>query len=365
MIDDKEGAVVPASQISLEGIQPADYEKLDRYTQILLKEATSALSKYLPEALPQEPTEVLIGVVPNYLGRLQGKHYIGFERDPDLDPVANGMKALMQNMEWAQETFKLFGELEIERFKSIDAKAETGDYDFTEIDQQMAHNRELVKQRPRPEVKPEPKDWHNPEKLLEGSGQFSELSWRGVYSLVHELIHQKQAELNPAAFPDLATPELEDKDPDTIPHRELYDLLVESHRENSRSQITDSLFYPVVEGMAVIGSLYVMGKLADELTASNEEDAANRIRVLRRSSLHTEAVISSRKEKEGNGSYEANYAEGIRLMRKLSENLGFENLPNFLVNVDLAACRQMTKGSPEYQQIVNNPSLLPKLPQVA
>ncbi len=361
MLDNEE--VLRSSQTLDNKVQTPEQDKSNKYADILLKEATLLISRYLPEVLPQEPTEIFIGVVPQYIGKFKGKHCISFERDSNLDPMVKALEGVIQATTWFKEQLKLFFELEDERIRLIVAKAEKGEFDFEEIDRRFDRERELVKQKSRLEVRVEPKDQDEPEKLLKGPSQYSVDSWRGVYMLVHELIHQKQAELNPAAFPVLTSPRLDSIDPEVITRDQLYDLLIESHKAHSRTE-SKSIFDPVIEGIAVLGAFYVMGKFADDLAVSDEKDAANKIRAVRKNSIHQEVIASRRKIREGNDEdYDLNYAEGFNIMRKLYKRFGLENLPKVLAKVDLVACQQITKGSPEYQQIIENPALLPGLHQ--
>ncbi|MBI4038539.1 hypothetical protein HY384_01125 [Candidatus Daviesbacteria bacterium] len=54
-------------------------EWLFLYGKIIYNEATSLLAKYLPQAFPQESTEVLFDIQPLYLGKFKGKHYIAIQ----------------------------------------------------------------------------------------------------------------------------------------------------------------------------------------------------------------------------------------------------------------------------------------------
>lgn len=364
MVDSGEG-LKPDQNLASEAQRP-EQDKLNLYADILHKEATSLLSRYLPEALPLEPTEVFIGVVPNYLGKFKDKHCIALERDEDQDPAIQAVKEYSRDLEWIYEQLKLNDELETERTRLVEVKAEKGEFDFADIDAKIDHELELVKQRPKPEPEIETKDFEEPEKLLQGQSQYSIDSWTNVYMLVHELIHQKQAELNPSAFFVLTSPELDRIDPDTIARDKLYGLLIESHRAQARTQSKDSLFDSVIEGMAVLGSFYVMGRLADDLAKSGEKDVADKVREVRKTRIHDEVINSKRMARTGeDGNYSLNYAKGIGMMRKLYKQFGLENAPKMLAAVDLIACRQITKDSPQYQQIMENPALLPGLPQAA
>lgn len=53
------------------------------------------------------------------------------------------------------------------------------------------------------------------------------------------------------------------------------------------------------------------------------------------------------------------------MMRKLYKQFGVVNTPRMLQAVDLSVCRAISKVSPEYQQIMSNPALLPGLQKAA
>lgn len=367
-MEDHKEALGSSGSGMIETMQPVEQNRVGLYERVLFREATTLLGKYLPEALPQEPNEIFIGVIPQYIGRFKDKHYIALERDPQLDPVVQILEKSLEDMRWFEKQQKLLHDLESERFRLVKAKADKGELDFEEIDERIDREREKVKQMPRPEPeKAQPKDWEEPEKLLQGRSQYSVDSWWGIYMLVHELIHQKQAELNPSAFPVLTSPALDSIDPDTINRHELYELLIDAHKAHTRTlQNKDSLFHPVIEGMAVLGAFYVMGRFVGDLTTSGEKDIADKVREVRKTQINREMVEPKRKARAGeDNNYSIKYAEGMGIMRKLYKQFGLENTPRILASVDLSSCRQIAKDSPQYKQIMENPSLLPGLPQAA
>ncbi len=368
MTDHKEVLAPNGAGVETEPMLSDEENGAGLYERVLLGEATNLLGEYLPEALPQEPTEIFVGVVPQYIGKFKGKHCIALERDPQLDPIVQAMTKYLQALQRFEEQDRLLDELESERFRLIKAKVNKGEYDFEEIDERIDREEEAVIQMPRPEPKKaEPKDWQEPEKLLQGTNQYSIDSWRGVYMLVHELIHQRQAELNPSAFPVLTSPELDSIDPDSVNRSELYDLLLKAHKAHTGTQQPkDSLFDPVIEGMAVLGSFYVMGRFVKDLTASGEIDMADKVRRVRKTAINHEMVEPKRKERAGEDNiHNLIYAEGMGVMRKLYKQFGIENIPRILASVDLSACRQIAKNSPQYKQMMENPALLPGLQQAA
>lgn len=187
----------------------------------------------------------------------------------------------------------------------------------------------------------------------------------GIYSLVHEMIHQRQAELNPDAFPQLSSPELDTLDPAITPRDNLRRSLTEAHKSWVRTTGKDSLFEPVIEGMGVVGSFYVLGRLANDLMKSGQTDVAVRIRQARNERVHFELVQTERRRERGDIiNYNLHYVEGSRIIRKLYKQFG-EQTPNLLTSVDLSACRKIAKGSLQYQQIMDNPASLPGLSKAA
>lgn len=70
------------------------------------------------------------------------------------------------------------------------------------------------------------------------------------------------------------------------------------------------------------------------------------------------------KREEGVGevdSYNLHYVEGVGIIRKLYRQFGVENTPELLKSVDLTTCRGIVKDDPRYQQMMENPALLPGL----
>lgn len=339
-----------------------DQDKLNLYKRIIYRDATALLARYLPVAFPQEPSEIFIGTSPFYVGKFRGKHYISLERDPRLDPMAQILENSLEDLQWLKEQWRLFTELEDERFRLVSAKAEKGELDFEDIDQRIDEKWTLIKERQKPAYDKRLQPHQDPEALAQGPNQYQPESWRHIYSLVHELIHQRQAELNPSAFKHLTSPELESTNPETVNGGQLIDLLIESHRVYNRTHKEDSIFYPVIEGMAALGAFYVMSRFVDELTGAGEGEAASRLREVRRNMIRNEIINPKRSAKDDRGdNYSSYYHEGLDIMRKLYKTFGLQNIPQMLATVDLVACRGIIRGSQEYQQIIDNPGQLPGL----
>lgn len=313
-------------------------EKEQLYGDVIHKEARFLLIRYLPEVLPQEPTEIFLNVFPQYIGKFKGKHFVAAERVVYSHAQQKQFDEMMKRHKDSWEEF------------------------LKELDEQFSSSKE----EPEPEPKPEPEDWEEPERLLEGRDQYSVDTWRVIYSLVHELIHQRQAELNPQAFPQLQSSDLDNVDLDNTSEKELNPLLIEAHKSHSRTMDNNSLFYPIAEGMAVMGSFYVMGKLLADLKESGQADTAEKVRQVRNKTIRLE--LSGTKREEGAGevdSYNLHYIEGVGIIRKLYRQFGIENIPGLLKSVDLIACRGIVKDTPQYQQMMKNPALLPGLQTVS
>lgn len=365
MINDQE---VPRSSQSIEGqISEQDKANLYTYVDFLHHQGASLLGQYLPQALPQEPTTMFVGFISNYVGKFKGRHYIALERPSALDPMVQFLEKQKQASEAEYENIKRFGELEHKRIDLLIAKAAEGEVtmaDLEEIERKIKIEEEAMKQMPIEETKKEPQDWQEPTKMLQGPSQYSEDTWKRLSSSLHEQIHQTQAELNPSAFPVLESPELDEIDPNFSDRSHLYKILMEAHKSYNRAQNNDSLFYPVIEGMAVLGTFYVMGRFAEDLAKAGETEAAQRLQKVRMWLIHDEVVVPRREMRLGKDDYNFYYTEGYGIMRKLFKHFGLENIPQIVSNIDLAACRQIAKDSPMYQQIIDNPSFLPGLPQL-
>lgn len=322
----------------------SESNKESLYSEILHTEARSLLAKYLPEALPQEPTEILSDIIPQYLGKFKGKHYITAETVFISHAQQKRMDEIFRRQ---QEGMKRFEEETKEWLRLLEENASKGIYD------EDLESKVFSSEEPEPETQLQKEDWEEPEKLLKGRGQYSVDTWRGIYVLVHELIHQKQAELNPEAFPQLSSPELNSIDPDNTPTGELKRELTKAHKVHSRTMDDNSLFYPVIEGMGVVGSFYVMGRLLVDLKQEGQSDIAEKVKQVRDKTIQIELG-----ETQGRAEYDLNYIEGVRMMRKIYKHFGIENTPKLLTQIDLQACHGITKGSPQYQQITENPALL-------
>lgn len=115
-----------------------------------------------------------------------------------------------------------------------------------------------------------------------------------------------------------------------------------------------SMEYAIIEGVATAAELYIAIKEIDrQRKLGNFEEAERftravkeRIRILRRA------------EKKGEGEH---YSIGLKIIIKLYNKMTIDQVGEFLKNVDLKAARNIKKGSPEYDQIIKDPMLLPRL----
>lgn len=346
--------------VSADQTTESDKERL--YGELLLNEARLLLGKYLPIALPQEPTEVLSGFPPFYMGKFKGKHYIQREPvalmnaqfDGILEKQRQSIEATTQAFEQAMKQQLAWVELLAEKFESGEW---TEDTNLDELEREFFTLTQPPPQPPKPEFRLEREE--NPENLSKGYSQYSLENWIEVYSLVHELIHQRQAELNPKAFPKLASPELDNLNPENTPRKDLRNLLTQAHKSRVKTEVNNSLYYPVIEGMAVVGSFYIMGRLANDLSKSEQKDVAAKIEQARAQNIFQEVIQENRNRRKGQTiPYYLNYVEGFSIVRKLYRQYR-EQTPNLLATVDLGACKEIIKCSPAYQQIIKNPTLLP------
>lgn len=367
MINDREITGPSSSQLNTEAPQVNEQERLRLYKDVLYREATSLLVKYLPEALPQEPTQLYLSVAPRYEGKFKGTHYVstGSKATTDLfnKPFRDGLvefrndfkKHLKEVRErsvesWNEEMRKLREQgqdIPDDYFRTVE---EYGDFDESE----------------------EGKEGDNWDKLtgsLKTREGYSVDTWQGVMITVHELIHQRQEELNPTVSPELSSPELEHLQLENTDRSELPKLIREASIEKSIKawkETRDSIYWPVIEGMSVVGSFYVMASLENDLLREGNIETATKVRRAKSHGIFSDVVALQRNERNGNigfggnTDYSMNYVDGFRIMRKLYKQFGKET-PRFLAEVDFKACLQITKGSSEYQQIMENPTLLPGL----
>lgn len=336
----------------------AKTEDLSLWQETIQREARSLLEKYLPDALPQEPTKIVIenrDYRPGgqYLGSFNNKHYL---------TVGNSA-------------------LDIERARKI---IETPD---EELDKLLMETEELIKeidpgisdsaQEPEKE-KPEAKSMLAPgsteadlewiDGLKKGPDNYSFYTWVDIQTAVHEMIHQRQAELNPTIFPTL------NFDPQKVDAQTLSELINTLYKQSGISNT--SLNNTVEEGMATVGSYYVMAELEKGLTAAGKIETANRVRKVRKSQIHH--VMHPMKNLVGGPEtnwkmhyegilipYDQHYIDGVRMMRNLYKRLGFEGTIKFLQSVDLAACQGIVRDTPEFQKFMDDPTALPRINSIA
>lgn len=363
MINNKEGPNLPRHNSNRESLDSLEREVQNFYKGILYREATSLLVKYLPDALPHQPTDIGFSVFPGSIGYFKGKHYI------DTSPLAF----------WPM----IFGRVEREereKSKEISRESEREQWEHREnfIAEQM---KELglpfepevyvpKPNRPETEIEPDEQDkWHELSSSLESRKTYTPVIWRDIGILIHELIHQKQAELNPAINPDFALfPELVDLDPDSMNRGDLGFLLrtsIPGKKDGSFQKAVNSISKPVSEGIAVMGSLYVMQKLADDLRKEGDEETAVRVTEAKTEEFRKYFSANRNPESVRREPTTPQYVEGIKIVSKLYKQFGIENLPRILSAIDLKACQNIAVGSPEYQQVTEDPSLLPGLPKAA
>lgn len=331
MVNDQEisGSSRPNSSTE---VPPANkQERLGLYKDILYKEATSLLGQYLPEALPREPTKVAwCSYLPRYEGKFRGTHYITTLSEATEDLAFKEMKArFKENLKRHQ----------------IEVLSDPGD---------------AVEEK-------EKDNWDELTGALNTRQGYSVNTWSAIQTTIHELIHQRQEELNPAVSQDLSSPELDRVDLDRIDTQKLWNLIKIASVAAGRAKDINNLFWPVIEGMADVGCFYIMKKLEEDLIKAGDTESAAKVGKARSKNIHESTTRIYRDLKTGKlhpSQYAINYLEGARLVRKLYKYFG-ETTPKLLTQVDLQACQQITKGSPQYQQIMENPALLPGLSHVA
>ena len=340
-------------------------ESRNLYKEIIQTEAKSLIGKYLPDALPQEPTEMLFGI-PFYIGKFQGKHYVTVENFISVSEIDQKIRRLKRTSElqdsderkqlkeaWDQRSGKWVNQPEMD-FSNISVDDVNKLYDefFQDLSQSY---RELNEKEEKIVDEELGGDTEDPERLKKGQSEYTTYTWMAIHTAMHELIHQRQAELQPSAFPELQSPELDNIDPNNIPRNELIALLTEAHKANSRAEKPNSIFHPVIEGMAIIGSYYVMTRLIADLVKDGKMDIANKLLRARRLGIRKDLENSNKPNTEDV------YATGSNIIRKLYKTIGIENLVPFIKGVDLKACQEIVEGSDQYDKIIADPTTLPNL----
>lgn len=334
-------------------IQSPEQTRENLYAGVLYREATSLLGKYLPEALPQSPTEVFFSTNPGYIGKFKGRHYIatGSDATDQVRYKRNDKELRLMKIEQDREIRKIEERIKKEIAEEFgftyEPETNEGEVEKDELEAEGLDN------------------WEELVGSLEIRQGYSRNTWKAVNTLIHELMHQRQAELNPTAWPtELSSLALDQVDPDNIRRDDLQRLLREAwipiNKTMSEEQ-RNSIFYPVIEGMAVLGSYYVMGKFVKDLIEEGDVDTATKVRQARDRSIESFFRMRRNAEFVRMRPTIPKYTEGLEMMRKLYKRFGIENTPKILVSVDLNACRGIAKGSPEYQRMVEDPSLLPGL----
>lgn len=331
-----------------------------RYGEIVHGEARSILEKYLPEALPQEPTEITFDLFPQYIGAFKGRHYIALERILLSDNTMQRFKEESDRLREAAENYRK----EMDEFvRALEEEAKKDEPDFDSVERRLAHpTQDKPNQEPK---KPEKEDWEEPERLLRGRQEFSADTWRSILVAVHELMHQKQAELHPHTLTYFTPEDIDDADFSNLPNSEKFVLLQKAHRSKVLSmdeKERNSMLYPVIEGTAVLGTYLVMGQLADDLEREGQSDVAARIREAQRQQLFNE--LTAVRDTEGNpvpDPYKQNYQKGFKIIKKLYRRFGPKKTPEVIRNIDLTTLRSISQGSEQYQRMMEDPTLLPGL----
>ncbi len=337
-----------------EGDQLPEQDRLDLYAGILYKEAVALLSNYLPEALPYEPTEVSFSRLARYQGRFKDTHYI-FTSSGATDDLEDARNKVEDRKFWKR--FQKQADEEInEELRDLKAQGYDIPDDYFRNTENM--NAELADENAVDR-------WDEIVGSLNSRQGYSVSTWQAIEILAHELIHQRQRELNPSLSADLTSPELNEIDPETVDRSKLLELVSKASGSVLRENEVDSLYSVASEGMAVAGSFYVMERLADDLGKEGDIDTASRINRAKNINFHEGIGFIQRGMKSGRNidNEGSHYIEGLKMIIKLNNQFGTEDTPKLLAQVDLVACRQISRGSTKYQQIMENPALLPGLPQ--
>lgn len=366
MTDNKEGPNLPRPSLNNESLRTIERDGPRFYKEVLHREATSLLARYLPGALPHQPTDLGFSGMPGYIGYFRGKHYV------DTSGLAIGhILEAQSGREFREELVKSTGvspeeqwqhdkEFLVEEMKKLGLPFDPEvDFPKPKLPEPMLPEAELD----------EPNEWNKIFNSLESRQTYTPHIWKDIIVLIHELIHQKQTELNPTMRPDLSLiPELANIDPDSMDRRDLGYLLrrsIPGKKDGSFDLVTNSIFTPVSEGTAVMGSFYVMQKFAEDLRKEGDEETASRVIEAKTKDFRSFFSMARNSELIRLEPTLPKYVEGFKIVSKLYKKVGIENISKVLAAIDLKACRSIAAGSPEYQQMTEDPSLLPGLSKAA
>ncbi len=185
------------------------------------------------------------------------------------------------------------------------------------------------------------------------------------YTLVHELFHQMHAEaVGQEAMMGRSEIELEELD-DMSSEEILKELYCD---EVSNRELLLDLSSYVKEGVAVLGSLFIMKKDEERLRIQGkliEAEAVHIVRMREINDVRAELRALIHPDEYDNIGY-TEYAMGLMLlMRGLERRFGMEALPDVIKLIDLGECSNILQNSERFWEILDNPILLPGLEDFA
>lgn len=171
--------------------------------------------------------------------------------------------------------------------------------------------------------------------------------------VTHELIHQKIAEVigQESYFGGNLNELVTDDEVRVLDPKELF-FRIHQKRIETDMIVPNSLIKAIDEGIATSAELFIMNQRINELKVSHDERLAA---LLGEKKLRIKFLIMQR---WGNYSH---YTAGARIVARLVRKVGLEQLPGILTSIDIDKCKQIMKGSEEYEAILKNPFLIPGL----
>ncbi len=210
-----------------------------------------------------------------------------------------------------------------------------------------------------------PNSTFNDSPRVTAGDQISELSERdrqiAILVGVHELVHQKVEEYMAAkGFPESQIDSSVRRSAEKGPETSKFWFWAENWQREHGSN--DNLGQAINEGLATVVQLYVADRYRSDLSAQGEAEKAEYIRDQKK-----DRVANLQRGKSASGDSHDRYQKGhhyfagVRVIAKLVEQFGMENLPKVLQALDIQKIRAIKMNTPEYNQVLADPMLLPGL----
>lgn len=183
-----------------------------------------------------------------------------------------------------------------------------------------------------------------------------------VLGLVHELVHQRHAEI-------VGQEQFKGADMDKyvtdqqIRENGARDIFLHLHKY-SRGEVKgyyfESLEPMITEGIAILAEFYVMRKLIAEARASGDTTKLDSL--LRIKEKRLAFIKEERDFDRSNQPSEYQYYEGpYKILGPLLRNKSEDEIPNIISRINLAECGKIRRGTEEYNKILKDPTNIPGL----